>query len=154
MEMLPALAGEMVSAVAESTQTTLDMAGTCALAVLATAVQGKAHIQMKPGWVEPLNLFCLVVAEPGERKSAVLTQMKQPLEDYEQKANAALRLSIERSRSEQRTLEARRGHLEKKLANGEDPDIRRDLRGSTRRSQRSSPSTQSACWRTTARRKR
>lgn len=129
MEMLPALAGEMVSAVAESTQTTLDMAGTCALAVLATAVQGKAHIQMKPGWVEPLNLFCLVVAEPGERKSAVLTQMKQPLEDYEQKANAALRLSIERSRSEQRTLEARRGHLEKKLANGEDPDIRRDLRG-------------------------
>ena len=129
VDMLPAPAADMVSAVAESTQTTLDMAGTCVLAVLATAVQGKAHIQMKPGWVEPLNLFCLVVAEPGERKSAVLAQMKQPLEDYEQKANEALRLSIERSRSEQRTLEARRGNLEKKLANGEDPDIRRDLRG-------------------------
>ena len=127
VEMLPAAAGDMVRAVAESTQTTLDMAGTCALAVLATAVQGKACIQMKPEWVEPLNLFCLVVAEPGERKSAVLAQMKQPIEDYEQKANAALRLSIERSRSEQRTLEARRGHLEKKLANGGDPDIKRDL---------------------------
>ena len=32
VEMLPALAGEMVSAVAESTQTTIDMAGTCVLA--------------------------------------------------------------------------------------------------------------------------
>lgn len=127
VEMLPALAGKMVSAVAESTQTTIDMAGTCVLAVLATAVQGKARIQMKPGWVEPLNLFCLVVAEPGERKSAVLAQMKQPIEDYEQKANEALRLSIERSRSEQRTLEARRVTLEKKLANGEDQDIKRDL---------------------------
>lgn len=80
VEMLPVPAADMVSAVAESTQTTLDMAGSCVLAVLATAAQGKARVQMKPGWVEPLNLFCLVVAEPGERKSAVLAQMKQPIE--------------------------------------------------------------------------
>lgn len=128
VEMLPAAAADMVNAVAESTQTTLDMAGTCVLAVLATAVQGKARIQMKPGWVEPLNLFCLVVAEPGERKSAVLAQMKQPIEDYERKANEAIRLSVERSRSEWRTLEAKQKRLETKLSKGDDPDTSRNLK--------------------------
>ena len=128
IEMLPAPAADMVSAVAESTQTTLDMAGSCVLAVLATAAQGKARVQMKPGWVEPLNLFCLVVAEPGERKSAVLAQMKQPIEDYERKANEAIRLSVERSRSEWRTLEAKQKRLEAKLSKGDDPDTSRNLK--------------------------
>jgi len=92
-------------AVAEDTQTPVDMAGVAALAVMATCVQGKYKVEGKSGWNEPLNLYNIIVASPGERKSAVLRLLTQPLYDYEDEWNKKNQLEIERSKFERKNLE-------------------------------------------------
>ena len=73
----------MVAEVADETQTTLAMAGTTALTALAACVGGRAVIQVRRGWREPLNLYTATVARPGERKSAVQHRMTGPLREAE-----------------------------------------------------------------------
>lgn len=81
---LPAWVGKQVTGVAEFTQTPPDLAGSVALAVLSAAVGGRARVQIRPGWVEPTNLFTVVAMPPGSRKSAVFAAMTAPLLAAEQ----------------------------------------------------------------------
>ncbi|MGD6753808.1 DUF3987 domain-containing protein [Streptomyces sp. BH105] len=80
---LPSWLREFVDAVAEETQTPADLAGTLALAVLATAAGGRVIVQLRGRWREPLNLFTVVALPPGNRKSAVFTAMTAPLRAVE-----------------------------------------------------------------------
>ncbi|MGW6505111.1 YfjI family protein [Nonomuraea angiospora] len=76
---LPSWVAEHVSAVAEETQTPLDLAGCVSLAALSTAAGGRAVVNVRGSWVEPVNLFVLVAMPPGSRKSAVFRAMTAPL---------------------------------------------------------------------------
>jgi hypothetical protein len=73
-----------VEAVAEFTQTPADLAATVALAVLATAAGGRAIVEVRGSWREPVNLFTVTAMLSGSRKSAVFAAMTQPLLDAEQ----------------------------------------------------------------------
>ncbi len=79
VDALPAWVGEQVAAVAEFTQTPPDLAGSVALAALSAAAGGRARVQIRPGWAEPVNLFTAVAMPPGSRKSAVFAAMTAPL---------------------------------------------------------------------------
>ncbi|WP_425464800.1 DUF3987 domain-containing protein [Nonomuraea terrae] len=76
---LPAWVAEHVSAVTEETQTPLDLASCVSLAALSTAAGGRAVVNVRGSWVEPVNLFVLVAMPPGSRKSAVFRAMTAPL---------------------------------------------------------------------------
>ncbi|MEV1002804.1 YfjI family protein [Nonomuraea sp. NPDC050202] len=76
---LPAWVADQVSAVAEETQTPTDLAGCVALAALSTAAGGRAVVNVRGSWIEPVNLFVLVAMPPGSRKSAVFRAMTTPL---------------------------------------------------------------------------
>ncbi|MFI7438350.1 YfjI family protein [Nonomuraea indica] len=76
---LPSWVAEHVSAVAEETQTPLDLAGCVGLAALSTAAGGRAVVNVRGSWTEPVNLFVLVAMPPGSRKSAVFRAMTTPL---------------------------------------------------------------------------
>ncbi|QGV82572.1 YfjI family protein [Streptomyces ficellus] len=78
-EVFPAWLGDYVRAVAEETQTPVDMAGALALAVLGTAAGGRAVVQVRGRWREPTNVFVVVALPPGNRKSAVFNLMANPL---------------------------------------------------------------------------
>jgi Protein of unknown function (DUF3987) len=80
---LPAWVTEMVRTVAVATQTDPGMAGTVALGALAAAAGGRAVVNVRPGWREPVNLFTVTAAEPGSRKSAVFQAMTHPLQAAE-----------------------------------------------------------------------
>ena len=80
---LPGAVREYVRALSESTQTSPEMAGTLALGVLATAAQSKYRVEVTPDWREPLCLYTLASAEPGERKSAVISALLEPVREYE-----------------------------------------------------------------------
>lgn len=73
----------MVSALSEATQTDPGMAGTVALTALAVAVGGRAVVEIRPGWEQGLNLFTVVVARSGERKSDVQGILMGPLREQE-----------------------------------------------------------------------
>lgn len=76
---LPTWLADMVTAVAEETQTPLDLPGCLALAVIATAAGGRATVCVRGHWREPVNLYTAIALEPGNRKSAVFALMTGPL---------------------------------------------------------------------------
>jgi hypothetical protein len=79
VDTLPGWLGDQVAAVAEFTQTPADLAGCIGLAALSTAAGGRAVVEVRPGWREPVNLFTAVAMPPGSRKSAVFAAMTAPL---------------------------------------------------------------------------
>lgn len=115
---LPYTVRGFVEALAESTQTPVDMCACSVLAALALCVQGRYRIQGKPDWVEPLNLYVVSIAEPSERKSAVISAVSAPITDYEAQENNRLRPLIEQSKMKLRVLEAKQKNLEAMAAKG------------------------------------
>ncbi len=89
----PWLADE-VTAVAEFTQTPTDLGGTIVLSVLATAAGGRARVQVREGWTEPVNLYGTVAMPPGSRKSTVHATLVSPVLDAEEALAAAAAASI------------------------------------------------------------
>lgn len=121
-ETLPGLVRDYVTAVAESTQTPVDMSASAALAILALCEQGKFRIRGKCDWTEPLNLFVVVVAEPSERKSAVISLMTRPINTFEADYNRQNAAELEASKMNKRILERRQRALEDKAAKGKVED--------------------------------
>ena len=115
---LPPAIRDYVEAVAETTQTSADMAAVASLAILAICVQGKYRIWGKPDWWEPLNLYCVIALPPAERKSAVISLMTAPLEEYEKEVNATLDAQIIESQMMRSILEKERRSLEDKVSKG------------------------------------
>ena len=118
VDALPDTLSKYVSAVAESTQTPVDMAGTVAISVLSACLQGKYKIRGKADWIEPLNTYALVIAAPSERKSAVTHMMVKPLNDYEVKYNREHASVFEMSRMAKKVLERRQKTLIEEFSKG------------------------------------
>ena len=83
VETLPTAIKEYVTAVAESTQTPVDLAALSAIAILSICLQGKYVVRPKADWQENLNTYCIAFMEPSERKSAVGTAMIKPINKFE-----------------------------------------------------------------------
>ena len=118
VDAFPTAIRDYVIAVAETTQTPVDMAATAALAVLALCQQGKYRIKGKDDWIEPLNLFAVIVAEPSERKSAVISHMTGAVHRFEAEYNTQHAGAVERSRIEKRILEKQQRNLEEMVIKG------------------------------------
>ena len=118
VDVFPSVIRDYVLAVAETTQTAVDMAATAALAVLALCQQGKYRIKGKDDWIEPLNLFTVIVAEPSERKSAVISHMTGAVHRFEAEYNKQHSGAVERSRMEKRILEKQQRNLEEMVIKG------------------------------------
>jgi hypothetical protein len=71
IDALPPIMRDAVIEVAEETQAPLAMIAVSALCAASAALQGHINIQRKPGLAGPINIFALVIAMSGERKSTV-----------------------------------------------------------------------------------
>lgn len=118
-----------VEAVAEATQTPVDMAGTAALAIMASCVQGKYRIQVKADWTEPTNIYALIIADPAERKSAIVNLMTKPLRLYENDYNNKHAAEFEKNKMMKRVLEKKQRDIEEKVARGEAGEAELDAIG-------------------------
>jgi len=108
VEVLPGPLAAFVECLAESTQTPEEMGGILSLGVLASAFQSRYEVAVTPDWMEPLAIYALPIAPPGERKSAVLSALTRPVYEYE-----AERREQEAEEIAQNQVE--RAMLEKKL---------------------------------------
>lgn len=79
VQVLPGWLADMVTAVAHFTQTPVDLAGCIALAALSTAAGGRAVVEVRGSWTEPVNLYLVTVLPPGSRKSPVFKAITAPL---------------------------------------------------------------------------
>lgn len=119
---LPPAIAAYVKAVAESSQTSPDMAAVISLGVLSCCLQGKYQLQVKNGYAEPLNLYTLVVAAPGERKSGVLRSMTSVLSQYEVKYNEDHAEEIRESQRAREYSERKIRRIKRQLEYREDTD--------------------------------
>jgi replicative DNA helicase len=90
---------------AEATQTPVDLTALLSLAVCASAIARKVQICVRPGYLEPTNVFIVVVLPPGSRKSAVFAEVLKPLEAFERAENERLAPQIAKDESEYRMTE-------------------------------------------------
>jgi hypothetical protein len=93
---LPTWVQAKAAAVAHETQTPVDLAGTLALACLATAAAGAVRVAVRPetGWSEPTNLYVVCALPPGSRKSPVFSSMTAPILTSEQQLQETMRPRI------------------------------------------------------------
>lgn len=102
---LPGPMGAFVECLAKSTQTPEEMAGLLSLGVLSTVFQGRYTVEITPDWTEPLCLYCVAVAPPGERKSAVLSALTKPVYEYEAERRDSEMIAIAQNKTERALLE-------------------------------------------------
>ena len=74
------------------------------LAVVAGSVQKKFKIKGKPDYYEPLNIYSLIIADPGERKSSVMREMTRYTKDYERQVNETNAEMMDEQRSQYNIL--------------------------------------------------
>lgn len=82
-----------VEAVQDMTQAPVAIPAQSALAVASLVVQGFADVETLGG-AAPASLFCLTVAESGERKSACDRLLMQGIRDHEAQADTAYRADL------------------------------------------------------------
>ncbi len=107
IESLPNTVASFVAALSESTQTHPEMGAIISLGILATAFQRRLTVEITPDWSEPLSLFTVAVAAPGERKSAVIGALTEPVYDYEHTIQESERTEIAQNRTQRAMLEKR-----------------------------------------------
>lgn len=117
-ERLPGPLADYVKALAENTQTPEEMAGLLILGVLATAFQSRYEVEVTPDWHEPLCLYCVAVAPPGERKSSVISALTRPIHEYEAALFEHDKAAIQRNNTEREILEQQLSIAKKAAANG------------------------------------
>ncbi len=126
-ECIPPVLRDYALECAKHYQTAFEMPLFCALSCLATAIQGKFQVELKKGYVEPLNLYTIITAEPSELKSPTLKRFKLPLEQWEEEQHAKEKEIISSITSENKTLEKLIESKRAKVAKAKNKEELREL---------------------------
>lgn len=118
VDALPEVIRRYVLAVAESTQTPVDMAAVEALGIVSLCSQGKYFIRGNADRAEPLNTYTVVILSPAERKSSVLSMMIRPVELFESAENTRRGPEIVKSQMELSRLEKEKRSLVERASKG------------------------------------
>jgi hypothetical protein len=121
---LPPTIRDMVNFVSETTQVYPDMPASVALSALSVCLQGKAKVSFSPYWSEELNLYMLIIAPPGERKSAVFSAMTSPINKFVNEYNALHLIDVQTYFNSKKMLDSK---LNKAIEKGEDGSVIRDI---------------------------
>lgn len=103
--MLPKPVADFVEALAESTQTPLEMGGLLSLGALAMAFQRRYSVEVNSDWQEPLSLYTVSVAPPADRKSSVIGAITKPAIEWEAEQRALEEAEVAQNQTERALLE-------------------------------------------------
>lgn len=127
VETLEPWMAEMVEATATALQVPPDLPAMLSLTTLAIAFQRRVEAVVRSGWNEPLSLWTLGTAPPGERKSATYRQMVRPVVDYEADLARRMAEEIVAAQTEHDILTASMEQLKKQAAKAGSSDDRQRL---------------------------
>ena len=124
IEQLPPVLLNFVRYVSETTQVLPDIPAAMVMSVLSLCLQGKAKVRFSEHWSEEMNLYTLMIAPPGERKSAVFSMAMKPVYKYMNDYNTAHMADVQMYRSRKKALEIQ---LEKAIEKGADESKIREI---------------------------
>ena len=110
---------QVVREVAEETSTPVEMPAMLALGALSTAALGRAVVEMKHAWREHLGVWSVIIAESGERKSAVLRHIARPLRRFEAERREREKVALAKRRRIWTANRKRADRLEARVAAAE-----------------------------------
>lgn len=130
-DLLPSWYGDMIRAVAESTETPVEMAAMAALGAIATATMRKYDVLIEQGFSQSLNLYLVPVMEPGNRKSAVFRELMIPIQRFESELRKAaveeIRAAESRSNTWRKRIEDLRSKAARAKGHGEFTNMQRQI---------------------------
>lgn len=138
-DLLPTWSGDMVRAVADSTQTPPALAFMSCLAVLATVLQRRYEVEPVPGYFEPLPIWAAVASAAGTRKSAVLHAIEGPCVDWEKLHADRMRREIARVNSARAVAKKKIERLLQDAAKAKDASERESIRAEIEREELQMP---------------
>jgi len=115
---------QFVEASATALQVPADMTAMLSLASVAACCAGRFKVQVKPGYIEPTNIYTLVVLDPGNRKSAAFSLATAPLEEFERQQVQRMHSTLLERVTEQAVLKKSMQHAQGKAARTMDPEER------------------------------
>lgn len=116
VDALPEPLESIVRAEAIATQTPTALAGGVALTVCAIGVAKKVHVRVRRGWEEPINLYTVTILPSGELKTAVVSDLGRPIDEYEMRERRRLAPEIKEAVGRLRILHQRLKKAEKAAA--------------------------------------
>lgn len=128
LEVLSPTIRETVTAVAEFTQTPVDLAAMVVQGVLSTVLSKKFEVQPKKNWTEPVNTYILILLDSSNRKSAVFEFLVKPILSKQKKLSLELEAIIEQRKIERTTLEKRIEKLQTDFAKTKDLSIKEEIK--------------------------
>lgn len=113
---LPPLLLNAVREVEAHVQAPVEIAFSTALAALSLAAQGRLSVARTPSLISPVSIYACVIAESGERKSAVARHFFEPIFRLEEKMAALAETQLANRQASRDAWDARYGLLKKELA--------------------------------------
>lgn len=114
---LPKPIADYVTALAEFSQTAIEMSGSLALSLLSAILQRAFAVAVRGNWVETLSLYMIAIADSGSRKSGVINPLFAPLRRYEHKRREDTATAVEMNNQEYDLLKHRIEALKRQITN-------------------------------------
>ncbi|MCU0836118.1 MAG: DUF3987 domain-containing protein [Chromatiaceae bacterium] len=118
--LLPGPLGRFADALAQHTETPVELAAAMVLTAMAAAAQKRYSIMVEPGYFEPLNLWLICALPPGNRKSAIVEAAIGPLLEWERAQAERLAPAILEAEQRRKVAESEAETLRKKAAKTKD----------------------------------
>jgi hypothetical protein len=112
---------------ARAVQAPPDLPALLGLAVLSATIAKKIAVEIKPGWMEPTNLYVAVGLAPGEGKSPIFAGATAPLREWERELRARVAPQIADAEECDRMHEERTRTLRKSAAKAKSDVERRSI---------------------------
>ena len=113
---------DFILATAEAVQISPDAVAPLAMALVSLAASRAFEVELLPQWRETAPLWFLVLAEPGERKSALLSALTRPLHCWQADERARLKCDLAKYAEGRRVIEARLTGIRGKIAKAKQGD--------------------------------
>ena len=111
---LPKFVSDYAEAIADATQTPVDLAAVLSLAVTAAVTSGM-RVRIRPGFVVPLNLYLVVILAVGEGKTPVYQEFMRTLDPIEAELQLKADPVIREARARKTVAEANLAAIKKRL---------------------------------------
>src|SRR5262245_28199524 len=118
--LLPGGLGDFAAALASATETPAALSVMTVLGVISAALSRRFVVNPKPGWMEPINIYCAIALPPANHKSLVLSCCTKPLIQWEQEQIRQKIPEKKRLQSEYKTQEKIIEGLRNKAAKTDD----------------------------------
>lgn len=101
-DILPCGMRQIVEEISRAMQTPSALAAQLAIAALAACLARKVVVIVRPGWIEPTNVWTIVALSSGSRKSGVFREITLPIDQVEKEWAVAMQKQIATARNERK----------------------------------------------------